>query len=130
MHEKTLQLNHGKSDTVIISDVAFIDMKLLCSQCVANKWLAKKHGCSVDYCHDTHKEHFADMILGAKDLRKFQVLEKCRRWNNAAACEYLVAAHALGTILWGLRTKESIPQCICATHQNVHCKTQLCGASA
>ena len=40
-------------------------------------------------------------------------------WNNAAAWEYLVAAHPLGTIFWGLRKKESIPQCICATHQNV-----------
>ena len=57
------------------------------------------------------------MILATQDLQKLQVLEKCR-WNNAA-CKYLVAPHPLGTIFWGLRTKESISQCICATYQNV-----------
>ena len=58
------------------------------------------------------------MILGAKDLLKFQVFEKSR-WNNAAARKYLVAAHPLGIIFWELTTKESISQCICVTHQNV-----------
>ena len=53
-------------------------MKLLCSHCVPNKWLAKEHGCSVDYCHAAHEKRFVDMILGAEDLRKLQVLEKCR----------------------------------------------------
>ena len=116
--KKTLRLKYGENDTVNILDVVFIDMKLPYSQCVPDKWQAKEHGYSVDHCHAAHEKRSVDMILGAKDLRKFQVLEKCR-WNNAAACEYLVAAHPLGTIFWGLRTKKGIPQCICATHQNV-----------
>ena len=119
--KKTLQLKYGESDTVSIPDVAFIDIKLPYSQCVPDKWLAKEHGYSGDYCHAVHEKRSVDMILGAKDWRKFQVLEKCR-WNNAAACEYLVAAHPLSTIFWGLRTKESIPQCICATHQIIRDK--------
>ena len=116
--KKTLQLKYGENDTVNIPDVGFIDMKLPYSQCVPDKWQAKEHGYSVDHCHAAHEKRSVDMILGAKDLRKFQVLEKCR-WNNAAACEYLIAAHPLGTIFWGLRIKKGIPQCICATHQNV-----------
>ena len=108
--KKTLRLKYGENDTVNIPDVAFIDMKLPYSQCVPDKWLAKEYGYSVDHCHVAHEKRSVDMTLGAKDLRKFQVLEKCR-WNNAAAFEYLVAAHPLGTIFWGLRAKKSIPQC-------------------
>ena len=75
--KKTLQLKHGKSDTISILDVAFIDMKLPYSHYVPDKWLAKEHGCSVDYCHAAHEERSVDMIICAKDSRKFQVLETC-----------------------------------------------------
>ena len=113
-----MRLTYGESDAVSIGDVAFIDMKFSYSHCVPDKWLAKDYGCSVDCCHVAYEERSVDMTLGAKDLRKFQVLEK-GRWNNAVPCEYLVAAHPLGTLFWGLRTNKSISLCISATHQKV-----------
>ena len=56
-----------------------------------------------------------DMIVGARDKRKFQLFECCV-WEENLPNEPLVATHSLGEIFWVMREVDNSFHHMCAMH--------------
>ena len=55
------------------------------------------------------------MILGAQDIRKFQVFDTCT-WESKLPNEPLIGNHPLGTIFWEMKEDERGRGHLCAMH--------------
>ena len=66
------------------------------------------------------------MILGAPDIRRFQLMETVK-WSDSSPSKPLLGKHPLGTIYWGMKLDEENHQNVCAVHphQKEHYTQQL-----
>ena len=72
--KRTLRLKYGESQTVELHDVPFIDARLPYSQCIPDQAVLDKYGLTDDCFSWLQRRQRVDMILGAQDIRRFQVL--------------------------------------------------------
>jgi len=110
---QTLYLKSGSTDIVELPDVSFIDTRLPYSDCIPSEQLLNTYALEEYQDHVFLDEHKVDMILGAQELRRFQVLETCV-WNKAEPNTPLIGTHPLETIFWRFRKNNDRESCISA----------------
>ena len=108
---RTLCLKSGSTSVVELPGVPFIDAKLPYSDCILNDELLGMYRLQQHHSRVLQDERRVDMIFGAKDLRKFRVLETCV-WQESDSFELLIGTHPLGSIFWGVRSDDA---------KNEHC---------
>ena len=56
-----------------------------------------------------------DMIFGANDMQKWQILENCE-WKDSEPFKPLIGLHPIGSIGWGLKLDKRDNHYVCAIH--------------
>ena len=86
---RSLTLKYGSERTVSIDDLHFIDAKLPYRQCIPDSETLSKYELTSQCFPTVEGERRIDMILGARKIRKFHVLNECR-WKKCEPCQPLV----------------------------------------
>ena len=118
---RSLQLRWGDQDIVNLPNLPFVDITLPFSQHLPGKNVMRKYQLEENCFPFGTDDCKVDMILGARDIRKFRVFETCV-WNSGPLCKPLLGVHPLGTIFWGLENDTKRFHYICAMHSS-HEKT-------
>jgi len=113
--KRQLVLKYGNGGNVALQDVPFVNTKLPYHQCIPDRSILEKNGLAEDCFPVISGNRRIDMIVGAQDMRKLQLLEKCE-WKDNEPCAPLLGYHPVGPIFWGLKLDERSSHYVCAVH--------------
>ena len=81
--KQPLVLQYGNEENVALQDIPFVDAKLPYHQCIPNPSILQKYGLSEETFPAVSGDHRrVDMIFGANDMRKLQILKNCE-WKDS-----------------------------------------------